>query len=140
MGGAAGVGGRGGRGGRRCAVDHAHLPPHPHHTLTHTHPHTPHPHTPTHPGVYWAPYLVALGALMGIVTALTVGLFSAARLMMVGARDWLLPPLLSRVSPRTQTPLVAQTVLGLLIGGWVDGAGGWMGWVDGLGGVVDMHG
>ena len=61
-------------------------------------------------------YIVSLAALMGIVTALTVGLFSVSRIVMVASRDWLLPPFLARISPRTQTPLVAQMVFGVIIG------------------------
>ncbi|EFN54400.1 hypothetical protein CHLNCDRAFT_36103 [Chlorella variabilis] len=62
-------------------------------------------------------YIVSLAALSGIVTALTVGLFSLSRIVMAASRDWLLPPFLARISPRTQTPLVAQMVLGVIIGG-----------------------
>lgn len=38
-----------------------------------------------------------------------------SRVVMVGARDRLLPPQLSRVSKRTQTPALAQLVLGGII-------------------------
>ena len=61
-------------------------------------------------------YVVSLAVLLGAVTALTVGLFSASRIVMAAARDWLLPPFLARISPRTQTPLLAQMVLGVIIG------------------------
>ena len=67
-------------------------------------------------GLKWMQYIVSLAALMGIVTALTVGLFSVSRIVMVASRDWLLPPFLARISPRTQTPLVAQMVFGVIIG------------------------
>ncbi|KAL4429605.1 hypothetical protein ABPG77_008654 [Micractinium sp. CCAP 211/92] len=60
-------------------------------------------------------YVVSLTALFGIVTALTVGLFSVSRIVMAASRDWLLPPFLARISKRTQTPLVAQMVLGVII-------------------------
>lgn len=33
-------------------------------------------------------YVIAVASLMGIVTALTVGLFSASRIVMSAARDW----------------------------------------------------
>ncbi len=42
-----------------------------------------------------------------------------SRIVMVGARDRLLPPQLSRVSKRTQTPALAQ----LLVGGIICEAG-----------------
>ena len=66
-------------------------------------------------------YIIAITALSGILTALTVGLFSTSRIVMVASRDWLLPPFLARISRRTQTPVVAQMVLGVIIGerGWL---------------------
>jgi len=60
-------------------------------------------------------YIIALGALFTISTTLLVGLYSLGRIVMVGAREWLLPPVLSNISSRTQTPLVAQTVVGILV-------------------------
>ncbi|KAI3435769.1 hypothetical protein D9Q98_001827 [Chlorella vulgaris] len=66
-------------------------------------------------GMVWMQYIVSLAALFGIVTALTVGLFSLSRIVMAASRDWLLPPFLARISPRTQTPLVAQMVFGVII-------------------------
>jgi APA family basic amino acid/polyamine antiporter len=64
----------------------------------------------------WMQYIISVAALLGVVTALTVGLFSLSRIVMAAARDWLLPPFLARVSPRTQTPLVAQMSFGVIIG------------------------
>lgn len=61
-------------------------------------------------------YIVATAAVLGCITGLMVGLYAISRLVMVVARDWMLPPFLARVSTRTQTPLVAQIVLGLIIG------------------------
>jgi len=60
-------------------------------------------------------YIVALGACFTITTTLLVGMYSLARVAMVGAREWLLPPRLSNISPRTQTPLVAQLTVGILV-------------------------
>eukprot|EP00887_Chlorella_sp_A99_P006247 scaffold3.g6247.t1 len=63
----------------------------------------------------WMRFVMAVGALLGIVTALLVGLYSVARIAMAAGRDWLLPPFLARISPRTQTPLGAQMTMGVLI-------------------------
>lgn len=60
-------------------------------------------------------FIVAIAALLGITTSLLVGLYSVARLAMVGARSWLLPPFLARISPRTQTPIIAQMSLGIIV-------------------------
>ena len=65
--------------------------------------------------LYWMQYIVAIAALLGITTSLLVGLYSVARLAMVAARSWLLPPPLARISPRTQTPVIAQMTLGVII-------------------------
>ena len=59
----------------------------------------------------------------GIATSLITLLFGASRITMVAARDWLLPPLLARVSPRTQTPLRAQFLVGGVAGERVGGGG-----------------
>lgn len=64
----------------------------------------------------WLQYLVAVVGILGCLGGLLVGLFSLARLVMVAARDWLLPPLLAEVYPRTQTPVVAQVTVGVIVG------------------------
>lgn len=74
-------------------------------------------------GMKWMQYIISITALLGILTALTVGLFSISRIIMAASRDWLLPSFLARISPRTQTPLIAQMVFGVIIGGWVGGDG-----------------
>ena len=48
-------------------------------------------------------YVVCAAALTGIVTSLLVGLYGTARIVMGAARDWLLPPVLATIYPRTQT-------------------------------------
>ncbi|PSC68357.1 cationic amino acid transporter 1-like [Micractinium conductrix] len=66
-------------------------------------------------GMKWMQYFVSVALLCGTVTGLTVGLFSASRIIMAAARDWMLPPCLAKISRRTQTPLVAQMTLGVII-------------------------
>lgn len=61
-------------------------------------------------------YVVAAAAVLGSLASLIVGLFSVSRVVMAASRDWLLPPFLARVSPRTQTPVIAQLCLGVVIG------------------------
>jgi APA family basic amino acid/polyamine antiporter len=43
-------------------------------------------------GLKYMQYIIAVATLMGIVTALTVGLFSASRIVMSAARDWWVIP------------------------------------------------
>ena len=66
-----------------------------------------------------------------------------SRIVMVGARDRLLPPQLSRISKRTQTPAFAQ----LLVGGIICEAGGGEGlgqlackWTDRAWGCHNLNG
>lgn len=66
-------------------------------------------------GLHYMPYVVATAAVMGCLTALLVGLYAVSRIIMVVARDWLLPPVFARISARTQTPLVAQLTIGGII-------------------------
>jgi hypothetical protein len=64
----------------------------------------------------WVPYLISVSGLMAGIAGELVGLFSLARLVMVISRDWLLPPVLAGVYPRTQTPIVAQCSVGAIVG------------------------
>jgi APA family basic amino acid/polyamine antiporter len=63
-------------------------------------------------------YMVSLAATLGAIAALSVNLFSLSRIVMAASRDWLLPPFLARISPRTQTPLIAQLLFGVISGAW----------------------
>ncbi|GAB4822127.1 hypothetical protein N2152v2_009173 [Parachlorella kessleri] len=59
-------------------------------------------------------YVACLAALSGTVGAMLVGLFGAARICMTAARDWLIPPFLATIYARTQTPLIATLVIGIV--------------------------
>mmetsp|Transcript_3310 Transcript_3310/g.6635 ORF Transcript_3310/g.6635 Transcript_3310/m.6635 type:complete len:737 (-) Transcript_3310:731-2941(-) len=67
-------------------------------------------------GLGWMQYIVALAGVFAISTTLLVGLYSGARTLMVGAREWMLPPIMSDISAKTQTPLVAQIIMGIAAG------------------------
>ncbi|KAI7839615.1 hypothetical protein COHA_006615 [Chlorella ohadii] len=58
---------------------------------------------------------VLVTAMLGTLTSLVTLMYSCSRIVMVGARDRLLPPQLSRVSKRTQTPAMAQLLVGAII-------------------------
>jgi len=62
----------------------------------------------------WMKYIVALVALLGSVTVIGISLYSASRVIMVVARDWVLPSVLATVSTKTQTPMIAQAILGII--------------------------
>ena len=65
-------------------------------------------------GLYWMQYVFAIGSIVCIVTTLLVALFVSARLIMVGAREWMLPPMLATVSARTKTPIASQVLVGVV--------------------------
>lgn len=63
-------------------------------------------------GWHFARYVVAAGAVMGIVTSLLVSLIGSARVVLVMARAHLVPARLAEVNLRTGTPVVASVTLG----------------------------
>jgi len=65
-------------------------------------------------GMGWMQYIFAVGSIICIVTTLLVALFVSARLIMVGAREWMLPPVLASVSTRTKTPIISQVLVGVI--------------------------
>lgn len=70
----------------------------------------------TYVGMGWAAYVSFVANLLGIISSLVVSLFTVSRLVMVASRDWLLPPPLAQISPRTRTPVWATLVVGLVVG------------------------
>lgn len=61
----------------------------------------------------WARYIVALGALMGIVTTTLVGMYATSRIIAAVARAHLLPPFLARVHHKLGTPYVSTILSGV---------------------------
>ena len=62
-------------------------------------------------GFGWASYVVALGALLGIVTGVLANIMGVSRILCSLARTHLAPPLFGRVSRRFRTPFNATAVL-----------------------------
>jgi len=65
-------------------------------------------------GLNWAKYIVAVGALMGIITTTMVGQYGVSRIITGVSRDHLLPPFMALVSGRFATPWVALLLQGLV--------------------------
>ncbi|GLC61629.1 hypothetical protein PLESTB_001784700 [Pleodorina starrii] len=65
-------------------------------------------------GLPWAKYVVALGALLGIVTGVMMGIYAPARILTSCCREGMLPPVMSWVGPR-QTPWVATWIIGICV-------------------------
>jgi APA family basic amino acid/polyamine antiporter len=63
----------------------------------------------------WASVIVSLGAIAGITSVLLVLLLGQPRILFAMSRDGLLPPQLSRVHPRFQTPHVTTILTGIVV-------------------------
>ncbi len=70
----------------------------------------------TYVGLDWAKYIVALGALLGIVTGVLVGALGVARLLTTVGREHMLPSFFAYVHPTLGTPLVSTLFLGIVTG------------------------
>jgi APA family basic amino acid/polyamine antiporter len=56
-------------------------------------------------GIGWAEALISIGALAGITTVMLVLYFGLTRVILAMSRDGLLPTLMARINPKTQTPV-----------------------------------
>ncbi|MBN3728567.1 amino acid permease [Burkholderia sp. Ac-20379] len=65
-------------------------------------------------GQTWVAGFIDLGAVLGMLTVILVMTYGQTRITYAMSRDGLLPPVLSRVHPRFQTPFVATWAIGLL--------------------------
>lgn len=59
--------------------------------------------------------LIALGAIAGLTTVMLVMFYGLTRIMLAMSRDGLLPPLFSRINPRTKTPVTIIILSGIAI-------------------------
>ena len=65
--------------------------------------------------MHWASALISLGAIAGITSVLLVLLLGQPRILFAMSRDGLLPPFLSRVHSRFQTPHFATWATGCIV-------------------------
>jgi len=73
-------------------------------------------------GINWGSALVAVGAIVGMISTLLVTVYGQIRIFMVMSRDGLLPPAFSKVHPVHKTPYICTWITGILtaaIGGFV---------------------
>ena len=68
-----------------------------------------------HTGVSWLSWVVKLGALAGLTTAILVLLFGQTRVFYAMAQDGLLPPVFARLHPVWRTPAISQALIGVLV-------------------------
>ncbi|PNH00965.1 Cationic amino acid transporter 1, partial [Tetrabaena socialis] len=73
-------------------------------------------------GLGWAKHIVAIGAILGILTSTMMGIYAPARILAGCTREGMLPPFMARVGPK-QTPWVATWCAraggGAVTGMWV---------------------
>jgi APA family basic amino acid/polyamine antiporter len=68
-----------------------------------------------HAGMGWMGRLIKLGAIAGLSSVVLVMMLGQSRVFYSMARDGLLPPFISRVHPRFQTPWVGTVITGLFV-------------------------
>ena len=64
-------------------------------------------------GIQWGGALVAIGAIIGMISTLLVTLYGQIRIFMVMARDGLLPPAFAKVHPKHRTPHLCTWITGI---------------------------
>jgi len=64
-------------------------------------------------GIQWGGALVALGAIIGMISTLLVTLYGQIRIFMVMSRDGLLPPVFAKVHPKHRTPHLCTWITGV---------------------------
>jgi APA family basic amino acid/polyamine antiporter len=68
-----------------------------------------------HAGMGWMGRLIKLGAIAGLSSVVLVMLLGQSRVFYSMARDGLLPPVISQVHPRFQTPWLGSIITGLFV-------------------------
>jgi APA family basic amino acid/polyamine antiporter len=68
-----------------------------------------------HAGLGWMGKLIKVGAIAGLSSVILVMLLGQSRVFYSMARDGLLPPVVSRVHPRFQTPWITSIITGLAV-------------------------
>jgi APA family basic amino acid/polyamine antiporter len=66
-------------------------------------------------GQPWLAFLIEVGALVGITTAILVLLYGQSRIFGIMAQDGLMPPLFARLHPRLKTPWASQLLIGVVV-------------------------
>jgi len=66
-------------------------------------------------GYKWASGIIAAGAIAGLTTVMLVLYYGLTRVFLAISRDGLLPPVFSKVNPKTQTPVRVIIVSGIFM-------------------------
>ncbi|HEY3862926.1 MAG TPA: amino acid permease [Verrucomicrobiae bacterium] len=68
-----------------------------------------------HAGLGWMARVIKLGAIAGLSSVILVMMLGQSRVFYSMARDGLLPPIISRVHPRFQTPWLGTIITGICV-------------------------
>lgn len=66
-------------------------------------------------GASWPAIVLSAGAVISIFSVTLVTMYAQSRILFTMSRDGMLPPVLSRVNPRTLTPMPATLLVGVLV-------------------------
>jgi basic amino acid/polyamine antiporter, APA family len=66
-------------------------------------------------GDAWPAIVLSAGAVISIFSVTLVTMYAQSRILFTMSRDGMLPPVLSRVNPRTLTPMPATLLVGVLV-------------------------
>jgi APA family basic amino acid/polyamine antiporter len=68
-----------------------------------------------HVGLNWAAAIISVGAVAGLTTVLLAGLYGQSRILFAMSRDGLLPPIFSKINPKTRTPWLSSIIIGVVV-------------------------
>jgi len=66
-------------------------------------------------GLNWAAAIISVGAIAGLTTVLLALLFGQSRIFFAMSRDGLLPPIFSKIDPKTRTPWISSALIGIVV-------------------------
>jgi basic amino acid/polyamine antiporter, APA family len=66
-------------------------------------------------GLNWAAAIISIGAIAGLTTVLLALLYGQSRIFFAMSRDGLLPPIFSKVHPKTRTPWISSMIIGIVV-------------------------
>lgn len=66
-------------------------------------------------GANWAPIIISIGAVVSIISVVLVTMFGHTRILFAMGRDGLLPPIFTKVSRTTHTPIWTTVIVAVIV-------------------------